>query len=414
MASARPSPGRGCGRGAAARRRASPSQGPISSICGARLGDGAEAQRAAELLGDAGEHPQVGQRARVGEARPRTAAGRPSQVTKVPALSLTGATGKTTSAARVTSVSRSSSETTNDAAASAAAEGGRVRGVVGVDAADDQAAELAGEPRRPRSRRRRGRRRRAALSTPQAAAASTRAAGSATGRPPGSRLGQAAGLDRAAVTGPARDPGQPGAGLGGQRGGGREGAGRGREALAERGPRRCCRCRSRPGRPGRSSAAASSPGAVATSWPSSLCSPRVVKGATERPGCRRRGRLAQPQEDRAGLVLGLEPDQHDGRRRSRGRRRSPRRPRDRSARPSGPGTSASSAECGRARKSMSLVPSADPGEPAVGVGVLGGEPAAGQHRRRRRRRRARGRRRRRPRARTPGAASRPRRGPAGR
>ena len=41
--------------------------------------------------------------------------------------------------------------------------------------------------------------------------------------------------------------------------------------------------------------------------------------------------------------------------------------------------SSSSAECGRARKSTSLVRSGDPGELRVGVGVLDGQPAAGQH-----------------------------------
>ena len=83
----------------------------------------------------------------VGEDRVERCAARPSQVTNVPALSVTGATGKTTSATRVTSVSRSSRATTNDARVERRAEGRRVGGVVGVDAADDQAAELAGVER---------------------------------------------------------------------------------------------------------------------------------------------------------------------------------------------------------------------------------------------------------------------------
>ena len=114
---------------------------------------------------------------------------RPSQSTKVPAFSACAATGSTTSATAVTADGRISSETTN----------GRVEGVGGtgdaevggVDAADDERAELTGcgcgddaggvaagrrraVRRRPRPRRpRRGPRHRV------------------TGRPPGSRVGRA-------------------------------------------------------------------------------------------------------------------------------------------------------------------------------------------------------------------------------
>ena len=109
--------------------------------------------------------------------------------------------------------------------------------------------------------------------------------------------------------------------------------------------------------------------------------PRVAKGATAYTAVLlRRDGLAQPQEDDRRLLLGLE-----ARRGAtvvalpRGRRRSPRRRPDRWPTTCGARKSASSAECGRARKSMSLVPSDDAGELAVGVGVLDGHPAADEH-----------------------------------
>ena len=137
--------------------------------------------------------------------------GRPSQVTNMPALSTTGATGKTTSAARVTSVSRSSSATTNDAAVDRGAGGRRVAGVVGVDAADDQATELA------RDQRGDDRVGVAAGGLGQVVDAPVGGGvdpGGGVGdrAAAGQQVGQAAGLDRTAVAGAARDPGQPGAG----------------------------------------------------------------------------------------------------------------------------------------------------------------------------------------------------------
>src|SRR4051794_2943334 len=114
---------------------------------------------------------------------------RPSQFTNIPALSVTAATGKTTSAAAVTSVSRSSRATTNRAAPRAArnAAGSEVSSgstpptTRPARSPEVRAATMA-SPSRPSPSGR--------LSMPQAVAASTRAAASDSGRPPGSRFGR--------------------------------------------------------------------------------------------------------------------------------------------------------------------------------------------------------------------------------
>ena len=107
-------------------------------------------------------------------------------------------------------------------------------------------------------------------------------------------------------------------------------------------------------RPAPSSAAASAPGAVSISVPPIFVSPRLANGAI---GVHRQpvlaGGLAQPQEHDRRLLFGLEADQQHHRRRFQvgvGDGRSVGR------RPAAARNSASSAECGRARKSMSLVP----------------------------------------------------------
>ena len=115
---------------------------------------------------------------------------RASHVTKVPALSVTGATGRTTSATRVTSVSRSSRLTTKRAASSAA------RKAAGSAVSSGSTPPTTRPPRSPlRSAATIALPSRPTLagsdSTPHAAARSTRAAASVTGRPPGSRLGSA-------------------------------------------------------------------------------------------------------------------------------------------------------------------------------------------------------------------------------
>ena len=135
---------------------------------------------------------------------------RPSQVTNVPALSDTGATGNTTSATRVTSVSRTSSATTNGRVERGAGAG-RVGGVVGVDAAHDHGTQRAvGE----RGDDRVGVATSGLGDLVDAPGGGHVDAGSGIGdRPAAGQQGrQAAGLDRATVTGTARHPGEPGAG----------------------------------------------------------------------------------------------------------------------------------------------------------------------------------------------------------
>ena len=112
-----------------------------------------------------------------------------------------------------------------------------------------------------------------------------------------------------------------------------------------------------PDEPRAASSSASPPGATCSSRPLELPATRSVRTARSRT--LRCGRadcgLAQPQEDDRRLFLGLEADEQDGGRvleigvrrlAGSGRRRDDAR------------NSCSSAECGRARKSMSLVPSA--------------------------------------------------------
>ena len=71
---------------------------------------------------------------------------RPSQLTNMPAFSTGGATGSTTSAARVTSLSRTSRLTTNARSSALRAVAGFGQ-VVDLDATDDQTTELAAWPR---------------------------------------------------------------------------------------------------------------------------------------------------------------------------------------------------------------------------------------------------------------------------
>ena len=85
--------------------------------------------------------------------------------------------------------------------------------------------------------------------------------------------------------------------------------------------------------------------------------------------------LAQPQERDARLLLGLEADEQHGGRRSRSRERDL----ERAAGDVVAEEVSSSAECGRARPSTSLVPSATRANFAVRVGVLEREATAGQH-----------------------------------
>ena len=81
----------------------------------------------------------------------------PSQLRKVPGFSATAATGSTTSARSVTAPGRSSSETRKPTSSSASMRAGRVGQVLGVDPGDQQRRPAHRWPLPPRSGRCRGR-----------------------------------------------------------------------------------------------------------------------------------------------------------------------------------------------------------------------------------------------------------------
>ena len=162
----------------------------------------------------------------------------------------------------------------------------------------------------------------------------------------GQQPGQRARLDRAALAGPARNPRQRGAGGGGQPQRRGQPAGHGRRAARRPGsPRRRARsasaaCRPSASRPTPPASASSHSGSVPGAAGSSDAA-RLVQaaGGVGGEGVRLLPvlavRLAQPQEDPGGLLLGLESGQQDGRRLlqrgvgdarcRRGPRRGPRR-----------------------------------------------------------------------------------------
>ena len=159
-------------------------------------------------------------------------------------------------------------------------------------------------------------------STPQARSSSARARGVGDRTATGQQGRQAPGVDRAALTGPPRHPGQLRAGARGQRGRGGQRTRRPSPAARRRritAPSRAQRRRARAAVARRSSAAASSPGTV----PDAACAPslrqhrarRTARRDVDRQRVRASGRLAQPQEDDRALLLGLEADQHHRRRR---------------------------------------------------------------------------------------------------
>ena len=112
------------------------------------------------------------------------------------------------------------------------AERRRVRGVVGVDAADDEPAELTGVDRGDDlvgvAARRLGQR----LEAPGGGHVDP-GLGVGDRAAAGQQVREAAGLDRAAVARTPRDPGQPGAGARREPGRGRQRARRGRQPLAD-------------------------------------------------------------------------------------------------------------------------------------------------------------------------------------
>ena len=252
-------------------------------------------------------------------------------------------------------VGRTELETDHERAFSTRRGSRRDRRVVGVDAADDESAELAGGERGHDRVARRGRRSRAASRRPRRWPASTRAAASATGRPPGSRLGRHRSRPR-----------------------------RGRRHDA--GTQASCA----PVLAARAAAAVSAPGTgPAAPRPGSPRWRRAVLGVPAEGG-QRGGLLAgggrdQPAAHLAQAARGVRRDREQTRvppagrpcagagRSCRPRPRAPVRPAPRSRRSRGrrryrasrsvsttsaARNAASSADCGRARKSMSLVPSA--------------------------------------------------------
>ena len=214
-------------------------------------------------------------------------------------------------------------------------------------------------------------------STPQAVARSTRAEASATGRPPGSRLG------RQPVSTAPRSPARRGTQasrapvVAGQPDAAAKRTGHGGQPLADEDARRRCRAPSV---------------AVVVPAPSSAAASlaRARSGSACRPSCAGRARctarssrsrvparcgLAQPQEDRAGLVLGLQADQHDG---------AGALSRSAYVDVAWPQHDLGGQELGllggvRPGAEVDVVGAeGDPGELGVRVGVLGGQPAAGQ------------------------------------
>ena len=282
--------------------------------------------------------------------------GRPSQLTNMPALSVTAATGNTTSAA-AGHVGLAELEGDHEARGVERRRGrppgrlvssGSTPPTTRPPSSPEASAATIASPSRPACSGR--------VSTPQVVAASTRAAG--VGRPGDHR---AAGVGRQPVSTAPRSPARRGtqASLAplvcGQRGDGGESAGHGGHALADQDHPARCRARRRRRGPAPRRPAASVPGEVGDQGAAHLA--QAVGGERrDRPDPRAvlALGLAQPQEDRAGLVLGLEPDQERRSWRSRGRRTSHLG----AARPRRRGTPPPRPSAGRARKSMSLVPSA--------------------------------------------------------
>ena len=231
--------------------------------------------------------------------------------------------------------------------------GRRVGQVVDLDAADEQraaASPSAAAARMP------------AVSRPGApgrsstsqAAATSRAGGGIRDRPAaGQQVRRRTGFQRAAVTGPARDPAQPGARSPRPAGSPPNSA---PGELASRSPTRMTVPARAVRRRSASSAAASPPGAVGdrAGRPSSS-RPRVANGAidvTAQPALA--DGLAQPQEDDRRLLLGFEPgEQYGGRRFEVGVGDGHRLPGDGGGQELAPPRPSAA----RLRKSMSLVPS---------------------------------------------------------
>ena len=319
-----------------------------------------------------------GRALRVGEDRVERARRGPPRSRRCRPCRSPAATGKTTSAARVTSVSRSSSATTNDAASSAAAERRRVGRVVGVDPADDQTAELAGARRRRRSRR---------ASRPGVLGQAVDAPGG--GRVDAGRRRRRPGGHRAAGSAGSRSRPhrgrRPGAAprpawrrcVRASRGDGGERARRRSPAARRPGSRRRCRARRRRRGPARRRTSASVAGRGRRSACRPSCAgPLVAYGATDQTRVRcSRLALRSRRKIVPASSSGSSPTRSDG---VGGLEVGVRRT------PSGRQHDLGGEERGllgrvRPGPEVDVVGAErDPGEGAVGVGVLGGEPAAGQ------------------------------------
>ena len=155
---------------------------------------------------------------------------RPSQSTKVPAFSACAATGSTTSATAVTAEGRISSDTTNGRAKAVGGTGDAEVG--GVDATDDERAELAGRRCRDDAGRVAARGVVEGLHTPGGGDLGA-CRGIRERAATGQQGGQRTGLERTALTGPAGHPGEAGAGGLGEGGRGAQRTGDRREALAD-------------------------------------------------------------------------------------------------------------------------------------------------------------------------------------
>ena len=343
---------------------------------GTHLGDRAEAQRTAELLGDPGEDPRVGERLRVGEDRVEQA--RPALPGHEHARLVDRRGDREDDVGRARHVGLPQLESDHERRGlERGAESRGVSGVVGVDAADDEATERTGVDRGddlvgvPAGRLGQG------LEAPGRGHVDP-GPGVPDWAAAGQQVREAAGLDRAAVTRPSRHPSQPGAGAR------RQPERRGQRARRRRQPLADHDHRGRVERVvTRHAERVERRGLVA--W---RCrDERAAHLAEPSRGERRDGDdlgagaavgLAQPQEDRSGLVLGLEAGQQHGV--------------GTLEVGVGRGAVARAGEhdvggeegrlLGRERPGAEVdVVGAEgcPGELRVGVAVLGGDPAAGQH-----------------------------------
>ena len=257
----------------------SPSQPPISSICTRASATVRKPSGRAQLLGDAGQHPQVGQRAGVAED------GLEGPQPALPVDERAGLVGDRARPGRPrrrpgSRRSRAARGRPRTGGGDGRAGGRGVGGVVGVDATDDQAAELAGgEGGDDRVGV-------AALGLGQAVDAPGGGdvdAGGRRRRPGGRRAAGSAGSRSRPRRGHRRGAGPRPAGHRSSRPARPpRSARRARwRAARRRGSRRSCRRRTRPARRARRAPRPRRRAGSAISWPFILRRPREVYGASE-------------------------------------------------------------------------------------------------------------------------------------